>query len=94
MAKVEPGRGPPAKSHSKRTGASGVSEGLARLVAEIIATDRDNLTVILEAIGAERLGAAAAKLAKARWLYVVGLRSQYPAAFYVQYACRMLKSPA
>ncbi len=83
---------PRARDLQARTGASGVSEGLARLVAEIIAADRDNLTVILEAIGAERLGAAAAKLAKARWLYVVGLRSQYPAAFYVHYACRMFRT--
>lgn len=71
---------------------AGAYDGLARLAVEMIGSDRDNLAVSLDAIGAERLGDAAAALASARTLYVVGLRSQYPAAFYVHYACRMFRT--
>ncbi|MFQ5973093.1 MAG: MurR/RpiR family transcriptional regulator, partial [Alphaproteobacteria bacterium] len=74
-----------------RTGARGGDAGLARLAADMIYADCDNLTASLGSVGAEGLAAAATTLANARRLYLVGLRSLYPAAFYVHYACRMFR---
>ena len=88
--------GPQARDLQSRKDAAralgGAHDGLARLAVEMMASDRDNLANSLDAIGAQRLSEAAAALAAARTLYVVGLRSQYPAAFYVQYACRMFRT--
>lgn len=88
--------GPRARDLQSRTEATpsldGAYDGLARLAVEMMAADRANLVSSLDAIGAERLSAAVTALADARTLYVVGLRSQYPAAFYVHYACRMFRT--
>ena len=64
---------------------------LAQLANEMVASDRDNLSLSLEAIGSDELAEAAGVLAGARRIYVVGQRSLFPAAFYVHYACSMFR---
>lgn len=74
-----------------RTSRRGGGRALARLANEMIAADRENLSLSLEAVGGDGLAEAAKVLANAKRIYLVGLRSLYPAAFYTHYACSMFR---
>ncbi len=85
------GFGQRARKLLARTGRRRKGRALAQLANEMIAADRDNLSLSLEAIGSDELADAANVLANARRIYVVGQRSLFPAAFYVHYACSMFR---
>jgi DNA-binding MurR/RpiR family transcriptional regulator len=57
----------------------------------MMAADRENISLSLEAIGTNELADAARALASARRIYLIGQRSLFPAAFYVHYACSMFR---
>jgi len=85
------GLGARARKLLARTGRRGGGRALARLAGEMMAADRENLSLSLEAIGTEELADAARVLAGSRRIYVVGQRSLYSAAFYVWYACSLFR---
>ncbi len=87
-----PAYGVRARRIQSRTSGQRRGDGLEALAAEMIHADQENLMASLASIGADRLAAAAECLSGGRRLYVAGLRSLYPAAFYVHYACRMFRS--
>ena len=62
---------------------------LTDLATEMIKADQVNLGATLERVRPDQLAAVAKEMSQARRLYFVGLRSLYPAAFYIHYACRM-----
>ncbi|HZD26092.1 MAG TPA: MurR/RpiR family transcriptional regulator, partial [Alphaproteobacteria bacterium] len=63
----------------------------AGLVDEIAQSELRDLRQAFDDLGAELLGASAELLGKAHRLYVVGLRSCYPVAFFFHYACSMFR---
>lgn len=63
-----------------------------RLLSELLAVDLGNMHETFETIGFDRLGAAAEALGRAHRVYVTGLRSCYPIAFYFHYACRVFRT--
>lgn len=65
-----------------------------RLMQEMLAADIANLRETFEANSAERLLACADALTAARRVYVVGLRSCFPVAFFFHYAYRMFRGNA
>jgi len=65
--------------------------GLTDLAAEMIKADQVNLGSTLERVQPDQLAAVAKEMSQARRLYFVGLRSLYPAAFYIHYGCRMFR---
>lgn len=85
------GYGRRARQLQARTGRRSGGRALNRLAGEMIAADRENLSLTLQAIGADGLAATSTVLARARRLYILGMRSLYPAAFYTQYACSMFR---
>lgn len=85
------GFGQRARNLLARTSRRRRGRALAQLANEMVAADRDNLALSLEAIGSDELAEAANVLADARRIYVVGQRSLFPAAFYVHYACSMFR---
>lgn len=85
------GFGQRARNLLARTSRRRRGRALAQLANEMVAADRDNLALSLEAIGSDELADAANVLAEARRIYVVGQRSLFPAAFYVHYACSMFR---
>ncbi len=64
---------------------------LTYLATEMILADQANLGTTLERVTPDQITAVAKEMAQARRLYFVGLRSLYPAAFYLHYACRMFR---
>ena len=74
-----------------RTGRRSGGRALSRLASEMMASDRENISLSLEAIGADELADAARALAGVRRIYLVGQRSLYPAVFYAHYACSMFR---
>jgi DNA-binding MurR/RpiR family transcriptional regulator len=85
------GFGQHARNLLARTGRRSGGRALAQLASEMVASDRENISLSLEAIGADELADAARVLAGARRIYIVGQRSLFPAAFYVHYACSMFR---
>lgn len=85
------GYGRRARQLQERTGRRSGGRALTHLAGEMIAADRENLSLTLEANGADGLAATSSVLAKARRLYILGLRSLYPAAFYTHYACSIFR---
>lgn len=85
------GFGQRARNLLARTGRRSGGRALAQLANEMVAADRENIALSLEAIGSDELAAAAKALAGARRIYLVGQRSLFPAAFYVHYACSMFR---
>ena len=85
------GYGLRARQLQARTGRRSGGRALNHLAGEMIAADRENLSLTLQAIGTDGLAAASTVLAKSRRLYIMGLRSLYPAAFYTHYACSMFR---
>ncbi len=61
------------------------------LYREIVRAGGDNVRRTFEGIDAEALEAAVETLARARRVFVVGMRKCYPVAFYFHYACRMFR---
>ncbi|MBO6783326.1 MAG: MurR/RpiR family transcriptional regulator [Alphaproteobacteria bacterium] len=85
------GFGQRARNLLARTGRRSGGRALSQLANEMVAADRENLALSLEAIGADELSDAARVLSGARRVYLVGQRSLFPAAFYVHYACSMFR---
>lgn len=71
--------------------ARGADDAASKLIEDILATDVDNLHACIETNDAATLAACADTLARARRLYVVGLRSCFPVAFFFDYVCRMFR---
>jgi DNA-binding MurR/RpiR family transcriptional regulator len=74
-----------AKSLRKRR----VSDGQEKLFAEMYNTEVVGLDRTLGAANAAAFEAAKKVLVAARRFYVLGLRSLFPAAYYLDYACRL-----
>jgi DNA-binding MurR/RpiR family transcriptional regulator len=74
-----------AKSLRKRR----VSDGQEKLFAEMYDTEVVGLDRTLGAANAAAFEAAKKVLVAARRFYVLGLRSLFPAAYYLDYACRL-----
>ncbi len=74
-----------AKSLRKRR----VSDGQEKLFADMYDTEVVSLDGTLGAANAAAFEAAKKILAAARRFYVIGLRSLFPAAYYLDYACRL-----
>lgn len=69
----------------------GARDKTESLVRELVHADSGNLQSLLEPAGLDAIRAAADVLAGARHIYVAGLRSLFPAAFYFNYACGLFK---
>jgi len=91
LRKQPSGYGRRARQLLARTGRRSGGRALTHLAGEMIAADRENLSLTMEAIGADGLAATSTVLAKSNRLYIMGLRSLYPAAFYTHYACSMFR---
>lgn len=63
----------------------------AGLLRDLVATDMVNLQGTFDANGPERLAACAKRLARARRVFILGLRSCYPVAFAFHYSYRMFR---
>ncbi|AWB34771.1 MurR/RpiR family transcriptional regulator [Orrella marina] len=61
------------------------------LIQEIVEADCNNLAGIREPATTQSLNAACDLLVIARHVYVAGLRSLFPAAYYFNYACNMFR---
>jgi DNA-binding MurR/RpiR family transcriptional regulator len=61
-------------------------EGLAQ---EIFRQEVENLRITFDETLAARLNEAEERIRTARGVYILGLRSLYPVAFYLDYVCRM-----
>ncbi|MFT5180653.1 MAG: DNA-binding MurR/RpiR family transcriptional regulator [Alphaproteobacteria bacterium] len=85
------GYGRRARQLQERTGRRSGGRALTHLAGEMIAADRENLSLTLQAIGGDGLAATSTVLAKSRRLYIMGMRSLYPAAFYTHYACSLFR---
>jgi len=94
LRKQPSGYGRRARQLLARTGRRSGGRALIQLAGEMIAADRENLSLTMEAIGADGLAATSTVLAKANRLYIMGMRSLYPAAFYTHYACSMFRGNA
>ena len=66
----------------------------AALLWDLLSADLANLRVSFEANGVEKFAAAAETLSGAERIYVAGLRSSYPVAFFFHYVYRMFRSNA
>lgn len=85
------GYGRRARQLQERTGRRSGGRALTHLAAEMISADKENLSLTLQAIGGDGLAATSTVLAKSRRLYVMGMRSLYPAAYYTHYACCLFR---
>lgn len=66
-------------------------DGQGALLTEMLALEHDNLRETFEEIGFDNLLACGQALEDARCIFVAGLRSCYPVAFYFHYACRLFR---
>lgn len=69
----------------------GARDKTESLVRELVHADHGNLQSLLEPAALDAIRTAADVLAGARHIYVAGLRSLFPAAFYFNYACGLFK---
>ena len=92
LRKQPSGYGRRARQLQERTGRRSGGRALTHLAGEMISADRENLSVTLQAVGGDGLAATSTVLAKARRLYIIGMRSLYPAAFYTHYACSLFRA--
>lgn len=69
----------------------GAQHADARLAADMLQSEMQNLAQTLAPATVDRLAAAHKLLARARHVYVLGLRSLFPAAYYFSYACGMFR---
>jgi len=68
------------------------SGSMDAMLSEMLAMEHANLDSIANDVGFDVLSKCADKIKQARHIYVGGVRSCYPAAFYFQYACRMFEN--
>lgn len=69
----------------------GARDKTETLVRELVQADSGNLMSMLQPATLDAVRAATDVLAAARHIYVAGLRSLFPAAFYFHYACGMFQ---
>lgn len=69
----------------------GTTDSTESLVQEIIRADCANLAGIGDAATLEALKSASQVLSSTRRIFVAGLRSLFPAAYYFNYACNMFR---
>jgi DNA-binding MurR/RpiR family transcriptional regulator len=69
----------------------GARDETENLVRELVQADSGNLMAMLQPTTLDAIRIATDVLAAARHIYVVGLRSLFPAAFYFHYACGMFQ---
>jgi len=62
------------------------------MLSEMLAMEHANLDSIANDVGFDVISACAKQIKQARHIFVGGVRSCYPAAFYFQYACRMFEN--
>jgi DNA-binding MurR/RpiR family transcriptional regulator len=74
--------------------ARGAEGGKSDLLMEVLSSNSENLRNTFEGIDDTRFVACARALAKARKIYVVGLRSVYPVAFFFHYSYHMFRGNA
>lgn len=67
------------------------ADGPADLVGEVMAKALGNLRASFEINGAERFAAAATQILAGKRVFVAGLRSCYPVAFYFHYVYRVFR---
>jgi len=67
------------------------AQGTHGLLADMMSMEHANLSSLSDELGFDVLSECANLIEQARHVYVGGIRSCYPAAFYLQYACRMFK---
>lgn len=91
LRKQPSGYGRRARQLQERTGRRSGGRALNHLAGEMMSADRENLSLTLQAIGGDGLAATSTVLAKSRRLYVLGMRSLYPAAYYTHYACSLFR---
>src|SRR5690606_8714783 len=70
----------------QQRGREDATEGLAK---ELLVADSQNLDHLLKPEALDAIKEARDTLAQARHIYIAGLRSLFPAAFYFNYACAM-----
>lgn len=63
----------------------------AKLLQEVLSANLTNLNETFEVNDVEKFRDFAKTLAAARRIYIVGLRSVFPVAFFFHYACRMFR---
>lgn len=78
-------------SKSARSIQAHASRSADAMLSEMLDMEHANLDSIADSVGFDALNTCADMIAKARHVYVGGVRSCYPAAFYFQYACRMFE---
>ncbi len=81
-------------SRARDLQARGAEGEPAALLWDLLSADLTNLRVSFEANGVEKFAAAAETLSGAERIYVAGLRSSYPVAFFFHYVYRMFLSNA
>lgn len=91
LRKQPSGYGRRARQLQERTGRRSGGRALNHLAGEMMSADRENLSLTLQAIGGDGLAATSTVLAKSRRLYILGMRSLYPAAYYTHYACALFR---
>jgi DNA-binding MurR/RpiR family transcriptional regulator len=91
LRKQPSGYGRRARQLQERTGRRSGGRALNHLAGEMMSADRENLSLTLQAIGGDGLAATSKVLAKSRRLYILGMRSLYPAAYYTHYACSLFR---
>lgn len=67
----------------------GARDKTGNLIRDLLRADGDNLERMSDPAVASALRTARDVLSKARHIYIAGLRSLFPVAFYFNYACRM-----
>ena len=67
------------------------THGAHSLFNDMMSMEHANLSSLSDELGFDALSECANLIGQARHVYVGGIRSCYPAAFYFQYACRMFK---
>ncbi|NNE85975.1 MAG: MurR/RpiR family transcriptional regulator, partial [Alphaproteobacteria bacterium] len=91
LRKQPSGYGRRARQLQERTGRRSGGRALNHLAGEMMSADRENLSLTLQAIGGDGLAATSKVLAKSRRLYILGMRSLYPAAYYTHYSCSLFR---
>ena len=79
-------------SQNARSIQARASSSMDVMLSEMVAMEHANLDSIVNDVGFDVLCACAEQIKQARHVFVGGVRSCYPAAFYFQYACRMFEN--
>jgi len=79
-------------SQNARSLQARASRSMDAMLSEMLAMEHANLDSIANDVGFDVLCECVAQIKQARHIFVGGVRSCYPAAFYFQYACRMFEN--